>query len=275
MTDQTTPQTAKKKLSNTQIALLVGGGLLLAYALYRAHKDNAAQTQTASSGTTAGSAVGSESNPYFGDETDDLSSGGGGGGGSLPDTGDDTYQPPDTPHSTGTTAGSAVGSVGDETDDLSSGGGGGGGSLPDTGDDTYQTPDTPPDNTPPVNPALANLPTAPEIATAEAVNVGTGAEGSVATSPGAVTTFSSSAPATVVVGGEPTAGDIAAAEGYATPSKKAASQAAKTISSSAPATVVVGGEPTAGDIAAAEGYATPSKKAASHAAKTIPVQVRK
>jgi hypothetical protein len=39
--------------------------------------------------------------------------------------------------------------------------------------------------------------------------------------------------------------------------------------------VVVGGEPTAGDIAAAEGYATPSKKAASHAAKTIPVQVRK
>jgi hypothetical protein len=183
MTDQTTPQTAKKKLTNTQIALLAGGGLLLAYALYRAHKDNAAQTQTASSGTTAGSAVGSESNPYFGDETDDLSSGGGGGGGSLPDT----------------------------------------------GDDTYQTPDTPPDNTPPVNPALANLPTAPEIATAEAVNVGTGAEGSVATSPGAVTTFSSSAPATVVVGGEPTAGDIAAAEGYATPSKKAASHAAKTI----------------------------------------------
>jgi hypothetical protein len=208
MTDQTTPQTAKKKLTNTQVALLVGGGLLLAYALYRAHKDNAAssQTQTAPSGATPGSAVGSESNPYFGDETDDLGSGGGGGGGIMSDTGDDTtvsgtpvFQPPPTDT---TVSGTPV----------------------------FQPPPTgitvQPDNP---NPALSNLPTAPEIATAEAVNVGTGAEGTVATSPGAVTTFSSSAPATVVVGGEPTAEDIAAAEGYATPSKKAASHAAKTI----------------------------------------------
>jgi hypothetical protein len=226
MTDQTTPQTAKKKLTNTQVALLVGGGLLLAYALYRAHKDNAAssQTQTAPSGATPGSAVGSESNPYFGDETDDLGSGGGGGGGIMSDTGDDTtvsgtpvFQPPPT----------------EPTDTTVSGGG----IMSDTGDDTtvsgtpvFQPPPTDttvqPDNP---NPALSNLPTAPEIATAEAVNVGTGAEGTVATSPGAVTTFSSSAPATVVVGGEPTAEDIAAAEGYATPSKKAASHAAKTI----------------------------------------------
>jgi hypothetical protein len=207
MTDQTTPQTAKKKLTNTQVALLVGGGLLLAYALYRAHKDNAAssQTQTAPSGATPGSAVGSESNPYF-DETDDLGSGGGGGGGIMSDTGDDTtvrgtpvFQPPPT----NTT-------------------------VPGNGDGitVRGTPVFQPDNP---NPALSNLPTAPEIATAEAVNVGTGAEGTVATSPGAVTTFSSSAPATVVVGGEPTAEDIAAAEGYATPSKKAANHTAKTI----------------------------------------------